>query len=376
MKLILSIPIIEVLILNLISTDRCLKKRYSGRRTALVLALFSAAIFTILFFALDDINNRPNGQYMLVGFAFLPVLYVLYEARMIICIITMCTCWVYTLGVFSVAFLCASLWFAGEAICGLIIETVIFLISFRLFTRYILSRFIFVVENIEAVDKSLNKFIFLNSSLNFFVLALTQRFFLDGAGSYLKLALLLMFLCSIFIMDFIMYRIVYDSIRASRLERAVFTDSLTGIGNRTGLQKRLQEYLEKGEAFSAVFMDLDKFKSVNDHYGHLIGDAYLKHFAKLSMETVMPGGGAVYRFGGDEFVALYGGKIPEQLVDELRECRRWDIGAPCPFYQVSVGVLYCDKPHEENAESILRAVDQMMYKNKAEKQQNRLQNPE
>ena len=54
----------------------------------------------------------------------------------------------------------------------------------------------------------------------------------------------------------------------------------------------------------------------------------------------------------------------DETVENLRECRGWELGAPCPFNQVSIGVLLCRPPHK-SAEEILRQVDEAMYADKS-----------
>ena len=132
------------------------------------------------------------------------------------------------------------------------------------------------------------------------------------------------------------------------------------------LWNHLNTLLAKDLTFSVLFMDLDHFKMVNDRYGHMTGDLYLKHFAGI-IASLFQHTGEVYRFGGDEFVAIYNGIVPQKLVEELKECRSWNDDAPCPFNQVSVGVLICRPPHQ-TVEQILRHVDQIMYQNKLKKQ--------
>ena len=61
-----------------------------------------------------------------------------------------------------------------------------------------------------------------------------------------------------------------------RLEYASFHDPLTGLGNRSMLWEHLKQLLKENQTFSLLFIDLDRFKEINDKYGHLTGDWYLK----------------------------------------------------------------------------------------------------
>jgi diguanylate cyclase (GGDEF)-like protein len=155
--------------------------------------------------------------------------------------------------------------------------------------------------------------------------------------------------------------------KADRVEYNALHDTLTGLGNRTCLMRDLENLIREERTFSVLFMDLDRFKQINDEYGHMTGDRYLKHFAGIIKEMFHEKGRA-YRFGGDEFIVLYIGTVPESLMVLLKECQEWEQGAPCPFNQVSAGVLLCRPPHE-GMEQILHKVDQLMYQNKLKRQQ-------
>ena len=94
----------------------------------------------------------------------------------------------------------------------------------------------------------------------------------------------------------------------SELEYAVNHDSLTGLPNRTLLLKRVDELLEKSKneeiSFALCFIDLDKFKSVNDNIGHHAGDMLLKYTGEV-LKKVVRDCDTVARIGGDEFIILF-----------------------------------------------------------------------
>jgi len=92
------------------------------------------------------------------------------------------------------------------------------------------------------------------------------------------------------------------------LEFAAGHDALTGLANRSKLLKKLDEVIQDiqntNTSFSVCFIDLDKFKPINDNYGHHAGDMLLKHIAKVLSDFVRKGD-MVARIGGDEFIILY-----------------------------------------------------------------------
>jgi diguanylate cyclase len=86
-----------------------------------------------------------------------------------------------------------------------------------------------------------------------------------------------------------------------RLRESALLDPLTGLANRRALQDALYELRAGGDPFALFFIDMDGFKSINDRYGHEIGDALLKEVAGRLAATVHVGD-VVSRLGGDEFV--------------------------------------------------------------------------
>jgi diguanylate cyclase (GGDEF)-like protein len=92
-------------------------------------------------------------------------------------------------------------------------------------------------------------------------------------------------------------------------------DPLTGLSNRTHFHDRLQALLaqiERGHAFALLALDLDRFKAVNDTFGHAVGDELLKQVA-IRLQNAVRSGDVVTRFGGDEFAILqFGLKKPEE----------------------------------------------------------------
>jgi diguanylate cyclase (GGDEF)-like protein/PAS domain S-box-containing protein len=100
------------------------------------------------------------------------------------------------------------------------------------------------------------------------------------------------------------------------MERSLYQDALTGIGNRKFAEVRLSELMgafrEHGQEFGCLFADIDHFKSVNDTYGHAVGDKVIALVARTLQNGLRPTD-RVCRYGGEEFVCL----LPNIDMEEL-----------------------------------------------------------
>jgi diguanylate cyclase (GGDEF)-like protein len=98
--------------------------------------------------------------------------------------------------------------------------------------------------------------------------------------------------------------------RLAELERMALTDPLTGLWNRAAMEATLAAYGAGLGGFAAIVIDLDRFKPINDTYGHAAGDEVLVTVAARLRDLVVDSGVAV-RLGGDEFAALAPSPSPE-----------------------------------------------------------------
>jgi len=165
------------------------------------------------------------------------------------------------------------------------------------------------------------------------------------------------------------------------LETQARTDSLTGLPNRAAFRKRLTECLERAHSndayhFTVLFLDLDRFKIVNDSLGHAVGDQMLVAVAdtirRVVAESMVDVGGDAYiaRMGGDEFTILLEQIDDQQWVCDLAEHIRSELTCPLQLddYQVStdasIGVRSCNGLCSD-ADELLRDSDTAMYHAKA-----------
>ncbi|MBI1353995.1 MAG: EAL domain-containing protein [Acidobacteria bacterium] len=160
-----------------------------------------------------------------------------------------------------------------------------------------------------------------------------------------------------------------------RVLHDAYIDKLTGLPNRRAFQSILERACEQSARdnfqFAVVFIDLDRFKQVNDSLGHGVGDELLAAVsARLNRQR--RSGDTVARLGGDEFVALLGDIIePEQAVDAAKRihralCEPFRLGRHEVYSGGSIGVAVSGCPSCD-AETILRQADQAMYQAKTGK---------
>jgi diguanylate cyclase (GGDEF)-like protein len=158
-----------------------------------------------------------------------------------------------------------------------------------------------------------------------------------------------------------------------RLREHAYQDELTGILNRRSFLGQAnaawRELAGSGGAAWLLMLDLDHFKSINDRFGHEVGDAALRQFVQVVEECRRPGD-LFGRIGGEEF-ALFLSDVDEDLATDMAQrivdaCARQQVGPTPPgVLSVSIGVSAFHHDDHGIAEALSRA-DQALYRAKAQ----------
>ncbi len=150
------------------------------------------------------------------------------------------------------------------------------------------------------------------------------------------------------------------------------TDALTGLYNRRHFDEVLGAELQRpsaaGGQHSLILFDVDHFKSVNDEFGHRIGDAVLKHLAAVA-KSQLTRGQLLYRTGGEEFAVLLGNtphslaRVTAELIRQAVEVATFNVDGISIQVTVSLGVA-CFEAGDDAARLYQRA-DKLLYVAKA-----------
>jgi diguanylate cyclase (GGDEF)-like protein len=165
----------------------------------------------------------------------------------------------------------------------------------------------------------------------------------------------------------------YQERRADEAQRAAAVDTMTGLSTYRVLRDRLAFEVERGkrsaEGFAVLFLDLDRFKEVNDQYGHEAGNEILRAVAGEIRNAVRASDVAA-RYGGDEFVVILtrtdlqgGARVAEALRAGIEGVGR-RLGYPAGLVTVSIGLAEFD-PRQPSEGDLLVSADRALYRAKA-----------
>ncbi len=157
--------------------------------------------------------------------------------------------------------------------------------------------------------------------------------------------------------------------RLEVVERAASEDPLTGLANRRRVERHMEQRVKEGRPFTVIYVDLNGFKKINDGLGHLAGDDLLKQFA-TELRNAFRSKDLVGRWGGDEFVALVDGELPEarsrsQMIEKwVNGIYTLETSGEPRKVQVSAATGFAVWHPGETVNQVLRRADEAMYQSK------------
>jgi diguanylate cyclase (GGDEF)-like protein/PAS domain S-box-containing protein len=158
--------------------------------------------------------------------------------------------------------------------------------------------------------------------------------------------------------------------RLAQMEKLALLDSLTGLANRRYLEliirSRLEELRRNNWPFGVLFIDIDNFKSINDKYGHEVGDQVIKMTSR-TLNASSRYFDLVGRWGGEEFVAIIANAEAKELFEvgeRMRSLVEHSMLSAPEYLFVTVSIGGAQAVPEDTIENLVRRADEKLYQAK------------
>lgn len=356
----LVLTMLEMLCVNMYIFHICSQKRVSTFVIILVISIFTVLLLGISQLFLKDTGSLGGGG----GIVYLLPLAFLYRQPVSYSVSIMGSCWIYTMLIYVLSAQISSFFPQWNYQASLLaVQTGLYALTIIPFFRFVTKKFIYIIKNADQKTKKL--LLWLGISWCLFGFLLNYTMILDMPSFSAKIAKTL-FLCTSGANALMTYQILYSFRRenqnALEYESALRIDALTMLKNRTAFFEEAQELIDSKIPFTIFFIDLNNFKSINDNYGHMKGDLYLKQFSKNFSAALSPFG-TVYRISGDEFVFLYINGGQEHSIYKKIGCFKMNVSDDIPFKGFSIGSASYPKD-AQTLNLLVAAADKRMYEEK------------
>lgn len=349
-----------MLFVNLITTHRCSRTKYSLTKVIGGLTLFTVLIFSVAFLIRVTLKSTFVNEniIILLGLTyFFPLKYIYNESTDRILSI-MFFSWIHTMTVTSISIQIVKLsGIDNPTVMALALQTTIYIFTTPIVIKFVKSKFIFILNNIS---NRMNKYFIILSFIQFISLLIVHLYFKETTNLYWRIILVMLIALTAIISYHLIYIIVNNLKSINYLKHLAFTDALTGIKNRLSLFHDCDRLINANKSFTIIYMDLNKLKKVNDTYGHSVGDDYLKQFVKATIDAIGDKG-SLYRMSGDEFVCIYRDDIDYYFLTTFCEKIMKLFKMHIPFLGVSIG--YANFPKDAGSlDRLIKHADLFMYK--------------
>lgn len=198
------------------------------------------------------------------------------------------------------------------------------------------------------------------------LISIFHETFIGGPVSWVPFASLNFVICFLLIT----FQQFLDIIRKNDMfEMKAILDPLTGLYNRTYLSEMEAQCFkeQKNQNRYVLFLDLDHFKSINDTFGHKIGDFILKETAKR-LKNTLKNRGTIYRYGGDEIIIIISNGIEDEIINiakKIIETIAQPFAKEENNYKIGVSIgIASSNSNINNIEALIKNSDEAMYKAK------------
>lgn len=354
--------VMEMLTVNLLIVNVCGNRKYSAIKTISILLGFTIFI-TGISYQLWDASldfNKGNGLFALIGIVYLIPLKFLYKEQITKIMSILFSSWIYTMMIFSLSIHLANIIEEENFLIKVFtIQTFIYILTLYIFIYWIKNGFLYVLHN---TSQKINHFLHYISFCWFITIVIINLSLIYADSNILKICSLSILIINIILSYLLIYFLVKSMRDIENLEEIIFIDPLTKLKNRAKLFVDGEILIKQQKPFCLIFIDLDHFKSINDHYGHLIGDSYLCFFANTT-KKIIGENGVLYRMSGDEFICIYTGEEKTNFLEAMKHYPDILPNSDISFLGYSIGCA--EYPKEASSlDDIIRLADKRMYQNK------------
>lgn len=259
----------------------------------------------------------------------------------------------------------------GGAVMGLLINC-LFLLGLGLFFHKMQKEYREIME-VEEVNWT---YMAVCAAWTFFIFTALGVIQIPGGGADG------LFLAAVFVVTaFLWYRTLLKNVcfqgeysyklklleQLKQYEQMAYMDELTGLLNRRALDEELKRLEIRKSPFTYLVFDINDLKEVNDTYGHMLGDDFIRRAAEVLREQGREAIG-VYRTGGDEFVLLFagcGGSRERVNLEEIRAACDGFFKCGSKYYGMAVGFGEMEDYDRDSVDKVMGRSDQEMYRNKS-----------
>ena len=360
MQYISALMIVEMLCVNLYVSHICHERKASPKIVVPVMVAFTLLLLGFSALTIAALPGYGEGSFVILGFFYVIPLALLYRCGIKLTLSVMCLSWSYTMLLFLFSQYLGQVFpEPAQPPAMLIIQTAMYSLTLRPFLRLLHGKLLYVISHARPDRGNM----LLRLSLSTCATAFCASWVLKSESLAAKLALV----CALAVNTVMMYQALYGQTRAQchadQTRQESLTDALTGLKNRRAFFEQAELLVKEGRPFTIAFLDLNRFKSINDSYGHTAGDWYLRQFAQ-EFTRQFASEGTVYRIAGDEFVFLReGSQSAGAMQEQIGGASIRSADPDIPFLGFSCGTAAF--PEDAGAlDELLSVADQRMYRAK------------